>query len=293
MIAARAAAFVGSFALAGCWLALDLEDKEFTLGSGEGGSGASGGSTTTGTTTGAPDGMVTITPPGQPVFFIDATEVTIGKYAAWFETNPSLSQQETRCAWNTSFEPGACEAGSPCGCMDSGITVAGELAISPDVPVRCVDFCDAVAYCTGIGKHLCGGTQNLVLSGAPDPSNDPAQSEWFYACSNGGTRAFPYGNQFSPQTCEDSHGPFNDRPRNVGTPGCEGGPPGVFDMSGNVEEWIDHCYVTEADTLACFRPGGAYWHQDEDNLDCDLWWEQSTDVRDQSPATGFRCCDDP
>jgi len=64
-------------------------------------------------------------------------------------------------------------------------------------------------------------------------------------------------------------------------------------MSGNVEEWVDHCYTTETQTVACFRPGGGYWHQDADTLDCDLWWEQSTGIDDQGPATGFRCCDDP
>jgi formylglycine-generating enzyme required for sulfatase activity len=290
VIGARVALVVFAATLGGCWLTLDLEDKQFDL---EPGAGGAGGSAANAGGAGPHDGMVRITLPDQSAFYVDATEVTVADYAAWLATSPPVSQQASRCAWNQSFEPGVCTPGAPCNCEGTGVTLAAELAISEQLPVRCVDFCDAVAYCAGVGKHLCGGIHNLVLAGDPTSSNDPAQSEWFNACSNGGTRALPYGNQFAPQTCEDANGGFNDRPRDVGNGSCEGGPVGVFDMSGNVEEWIDHCYVGMNDTQACFRPGGAYWHGEEDWLDCDIDWPQSTDAREQSPATGFRCCDDP
>jgi formylglycine-generating enzyme len=291
---ARLATLGASIALSGCWLALDLDDKEFTLGTGDGGSaGASQTTTATTATSGDHSGMVQITPDGAPAFYVDSTEVTVSAYKAWLDTSPQPAQQEARCSWNDSFVPGECEPGTPCGCDGMGIDLDLEIAISADLPVRCVDFCDAAAYCAGVGKHLCGGQNGVVLYGSPDPSNSAAQSEWFYACSNGGTRQFPYGDQFAPQTCEDDSVGGNDRPRDVGAPACQGGIPGIFDMSGNVEEWVDHCYMTETQTVACFRPGGAYWHSEAEWLDCALWWEQSTSIEDQGPATGFRCCDDP
>lgn len=287
------ASCLGAGTLSGCWLTLDLDDKEFTLVPGDGGAGGgvggAGGASAT-TTTGGHAGMVEVKLPDQTSFFIDATEVTVSAYAAWLATSPTTTMQAPRCEWNDSFVPGECEPGSPCGCDGSGITLETEINLSPDLPVRCVDFCDAVAYCEGNGKHLCGGIGGVLLAGSPDPSNDPMQSEWFFACSKGGTRAFPYGDNYAAGTCIDAT-VDSARPREVGTRSCEGGIPGVFDMSGNVEEWIDHCYI--GTNQACFRPGGGYWHDTVDNFDCELWWEQSTDMREQSPATGFRCCDVP
>jgi formylglycine-generating enzyme required for sulfatase activity len=270
--------------LSGCWLALDLDDKEFTLSGGSGGAG--GGATAATGGAGGHAGMVEVTVPGQGSFLIDATEVTVSAYAAWLATSPSISAQEPRCDWNDSFVPGVC-SGGPCSC--DGITLESELAVSPSVPVRCVDFCDAVAFCAAQGKHLCGGIGSLVLAGDPSASNDPARSEWFFACSNGGTRELPYGDTYAPQTCIDA-GVDWTRPNDVGTLSCEGGVDGVFDMSGNVEEWVDHCYMSQG--MACFRPGGAFWHEGQDNLDCDIDWPQSTDAREHSPSTGFRCCAD-
>ncbi|MBL9025474.1 MAG: SUMF1/EgtB/PvdO family nonheme iron enzyme [Myxococcales bacterium] len=301
MRAARALLPVATALLGGCWVALDLDDKEFSLVPGDtGGGGAGGGSTTT---TGGRDGMVAVSPPGHDPYLIDSTEVTVAAYDAWLKTSPSTDGQRSTCSWNTSFVPGECDPNGSCGCSGSGITLEGELLKSAKLPVRCIDFCDAVAFCEGQGKHLCGGLDDVVLEGAPPASNDPNLSEWYYACSNGAAaitiepvsvQTFPYGGTFTLGACVDSSIDFSG-PHDTGTPTCSGGIPGIYDMSGNVEEWVDHCYGTEppGSGTACFRPGGAFWNAEPDQLDCDLWWEQSTDIRDQSPSTGFRCCDDP
>ena len=289
MTAGRIALALACSALGGCWVALDLDDNVYTLGPGEGG----GGSTTT---TGDGPVMVLVSPPGHDAFLIDAMEVTVEAYDAWLKTSPSTASQDPRCEWNTSFVPGVCDPTGDCLCDAFGITLEAELLVSPSLPVRCVDFCDAVAFCRDQGKHLCGGIDGVTLFGAPDVGNDPAQSEWFFACSNGGAQEFPYGSTFDAGRCVDAT-IDSSRPRDVGKPACQGGVAGVFDMSGNVEEWVDHCYQVDppGTGLACFRAGGAYWSDTSapDWLDCDIWWEQSTTMREQSPSTGFRCCDIP
>jgi hypothetical protein len=48
---------------------------------------------------------------------------------------------------------------------------------------------------------------------------------------------FPYGNTFQPGTCVDSS--VNGVRDVASKPNCVGGYPGLFDMSGNVGEWLD------------------------------------------------------
>ncbi len=298
----RSVALCAALALSGCWLTLGLEDKEFTLGgpSGGGGAGASvadGGGGSGGA--GGADrlaGMVEVTLPAA-TFFIDAREVTAADYAAWVATAPSPTGTDPRCDWNTSVVPDVDDMGGTCmgSCVCTGTDgeaydLEEERLLHPDLPVRCVDYCDAKAYCVAHGKRLCGGVAGATLD-EPADLNDPTRSEWYAACSAAGSKTFPYGDAFDPSACNDTEGQSLGMPRDVNASVCEGGYPGIFDMTGNVEEWVDVCYETP--DLACFRPGGAFWHGAEDVLDCPSDWPQSTVAREQTPSTGFRCCADP
>jgi formylglycine-generating enzyme required for sulfatase activity len=211
--------------------------------------------------------MIKVTSVGQ-TYCVDATEVTLGQYDEFIATSPDLDDQPPECAFNRSFGP--------------QFQVADK-----NMPVQFVDWCDARAFCRWAGKHLCG-----KIGGGPsafDAWQDATSDEWFGACSEGGMRAFPYGQQYE-RVCRDDNdnrggGDQNMRVTPVKThPACEGGVAGLFDMSGNVKEWADSC--DENDNCRV-RGGGAY--DRESNLRC-----AADDRSPRSHATaddiGVRCC---
>jgi formylglycine-generating enzyme required for sulfatase activity len=229
---------------------------------------------------------------GGGSYAIDRYEVTAAQYSAWLATRPDTAKQGPVCAgWNDSFEPGVISPGALAVYGDAGPDPAcagwlpRQLATGDvTIPVVCVDFCDAVAYCEAAGGHLCGkiGTgSNTYLSDV-----SPARGEWWNACSNGGAFPYPYGPTYQKGACNDSNSHVFD----VGFfPGCDGGVPGVFDMSGNVAEWDDTCSAYNDPPVAenCLLRGGAFF-DDENHLTCVSYRENPRGA--QSDNTGFRCC---
>jgi formylglycine-generating enzyme required for sulfatase activity len=159
-------------------------------------------------------------PPNPNPFLIDATEVTRGQYAAWLATNPNPADiwQDATCSWNASFTPDtACMA-------RSSVCKGADCANHPQV---CIDMCDAVAYCRAIGKHLCSAY------------------EWSNACTSNGVNQFTYGNSIGVGQCHDTTEPNSSTTVPVGTmPECQSPVPGfagIFDLIGNVSEWVADC----------------------------------------------------
>ena len=165
-------------------------------------------------------------------------------------------------------------------------------------PMGCVEWCDAFAYCRGVGKRLCG-----AIGGGANPLNawdDPAASQWFNACSSGGLHNFPYGGNpeqgeidgYQPKTCADiESAPSGPLP--VGTfPGCvsqEKGYEGVHDLSGNVWEWEDSCTGPTDQFDYCRTRGGAA-RDDAYRLRCA---DDTSSIQFRLFAHfgfGFRCC---
>jgi sulfatase modifying factor 1 len=233
---------------------------------------------------------------------VDAYEVTNGDYRAWLLTNPSVSAQTGDCAqWNTSFQPGQVGPEALAAMQDAGVVLqpgdpcSSELTSGDNLPVLCVDWCDAVAYCAWAKKHLCGamggGPLDVTATGG-GPYADPGQSEWYSACSNEGTQDYPYpgGYDAGAHVCND----LNRGPVAVGTSLlCEGGFKGLFDMSGNVSEWENACTRYQDRPLVaqnCLRRGGAFW-----NTGADLGCKALSPVTLGMPynSTGFRCCSGP
>lgn len=127
--------------------------------------------------------------------------------------------------------------------------------VKGQMPMTGVDFATAESTCASKGKRLC------------------TAEEWGRACGG----AFPYGKEFNPDLCntKDADGNSREVAAAGSFPKCKAG--GVYDMSGNVEEWIAGGVKRGGSAkssemfASCSRPsrGGA------------------------SEFTGFRCCADP
>ena len=204
-------------------------------------------------------------------FCIDSTEVTSAQYNDFLLAGPALTGQPSECDWNDSYLPGNGWTFDPS---------AGTL------PIANVNWCDAYAFCAWAGKELCG-----KVGGGPVDFADfaGADNEHYAACSNASTRIYPYGNTFRPTACNgvDQH-MMGVVP--VGSlTGCQGGVPGLFDMSGNVEEWQNSCDGTAGASDSCRDGTGAFDYGDPpDGTRCDF---ADYDARSgQFPDVGLRCC---
>jgi formylglycine-generating enzyme len=214
-------------------------------------------------------------------FCIDSTEVTESQYAAFITAKGSdTSGQPTSCAWNTSYAPRTSG-----GCTPTSFDPTAR----PNHPVKCVDWCDAYAYCAWAGKRLCG----RVTGGPLTPGS--ALGAWQAACSSEGTRTYPYGNNYIGNYCVTSdydgvsgYQPGTDVPRPVASlPTCEGGYPGIWDMSGNLYEWEDSCQTSNGAEDTCQIRGGSFQQM---GATCAAAWTDHRDGRNAAGHIGIRCC---
>lgn len=217
--------------------------------------------------------LVEVPAPNGSTYCIDSTEVTNGQYAAFLAAKGNDSSgQDAWCSWNTSYVP------------NDGWPTARD-----DFPVISVDWCDAFAYCHWAGKSLCG-----KIGGGPNLPADTAYAPldaWYNACSQGGTRTYPYGNGYEPATCNGADN-FAD-PDTAGATAvgakaaCAGGYNGLVDMSGNLAEWEDSCTDSAGPDDICRLRGGAFINSDSD-LRCDMIG--STYRNYWYHFAGIRCC---
>ena len=149
---------------------------------------------------------------------------------------------------------------------DEAVSVAGAY------PWTGVNWIEARDACEAAGKRLCTDT------------------EWAKGCE--GSRSgsvewpkWPYGDTYERGRCNDIADGSGVR-RTRAHFRCEGGYPGLFDMSGNVAEWVDRCRDE-----ACFIQGGSFIDDDEVTLSCNV--NYGADPESAAADLGFRCCLDP
>ena len=222
--------------------------------------------------TGGPTAVRVPLPDGGS-FCIDSTEVTNAQYQAFLAANVSTSNQGAFCGWNTTYVPSS----------DWPPAVG-----SDNKPVGWVDWCDARAFCAWSGKRLCGATGgggNLTLA----TIENPLLNEWTYACSKAGERVYPYGSIFDATKCNAGATADPDVIENVKSrPGCEGGYAGIYDLGGNVHEWIDGCIIGgDPATDFCGFSLQSYSH-DQPDMACTQFDGRARN--DPLDEIGIRCC---
>jgi formylglycine-generating enzyme required for sulfatase activity len=202
--------------------------------------------------------MVEIQTDGGWRYCIDSTEVTNAAYQAFLDTNPDPSGVAD-CfpnAWPPSIWPYA----------------PGH----DDDPVTAVNYCQARGFCAYAGKRLCG-----AIGGGITTDLKPENDEWLYACTRGGARQYPYGNDIMMGLCNIQGSAVAAV---AGYPTCEGGFAGLFDMEGNASEWTAGCDVNDG----CFVLGGDYYLGASNGCSSAL----STSKIFAAQFTSFRCCRD-
>ena len=199
----------------------------------------------------APSGPTTrwIRHPSRP-FSISATEVTVAQF-------------------RTCVGAGACDAATASALCNYGLTGRD------DHPVNCVAYPGAEQYCTHVGGRVC------------------TEEEWLDACRGTDGRGFPYGNTFDLARCNvqslTSEGGRERATAPVASfPGCEGGLPGLFDMAGNVAEWVNSCH----DDYCKFRGAGYLSNDPIDTFAACSGVCSGNDKNFQSGVVGIRCCKD-
>ena len=166
------------------------------------------------------------------------------------------------CGWCYEPEP-FCTSSGHCGaCPDDMVAVAAvdvcidryeismgagsrAASVRGATPWANVSWDEARAACELAGKRLCD------------------EDEWFGACVPPGGGVYPYGEVYSAHRCNgNDHGAGGATPTGSMSE-CEGGYPGIFDMSGNMWEWTSTC----ADGRCRVR-GGSFGDPGSDQLRC-------------------------
>jgi len=164
----------------------------------------------------------------------------------------------------------------------------------PRLPVNCVPWQSADAYCRAVGKRL------------------PSEAEWELAASGGRSRFFPWGT--TQPTCTLAVTLLNNRAGvscSTRGPAAVGARPkgasyfGVEDMSGNVEEWVADWYADRYEVRPQPRPtlspsgpafgvahvlrGGGWMSRPRETRVTARSWGSPNEA---GPNVGFRCARD-
>jgi len=192
-------------------------------------------------------------------FWIDRTEVTVGAYRACVERGACA--RPPRTSVNCTYDLG-----------------------DPQLPVSCVPWTSANAYCLAVGKRLPREAEWELTARGTTPVRYP----WGTATAGCGLAATLAADN-TQRSCSGK------KPSRVGAHLAGASPYGALDMSGNVEEWVADWYaesVTEASPRAgashVLRGGGWLSPPVLARATARNWGS----VREAGPNVGFRCARD-
>jgi formylglycine-generating enzyme required for sulfatase activity len=194
-------------------------------------------------------------------FYIDGVEVTTERYAKFLAANGSLAPPDE---WDSL-----------------------DLAKQGQLPVVGVSWNDAQAYCQWAGKRL------------------PTEAEWERAARDSDQRKYPWGNEepgagraVYGHRAEDAYGGGLER---VGSLEAGRSREGVYDLEGNVSEWVSD-WFTETFAVDDVRNPkgpptgekkvirGSGWHEPVERIGGSRRYQASPDNR--TDDVGFRCAKD-
>ncbi len=231
--------------------------------------------------------MIRVTDDAAAVdFCIDSTEVTRAQYVTFLD---SITQADVD----------AIAARLPQVCRDvftppydlSTALQRSHVAGDQTLAAASIGWCQAQVYCAWAGKRLCG----TLAGGAGYDFNattvQPIDTEWFFACTHGGSRPFPYGSTAIASACDDGPDAAVEPP--ASRPACVGGYPGLYDMVGNLAEWE-----------LGFKYDGSYppyvhargpWFASATTDDCSVMGGDPDRIpyTNGDPRVGIRCCASP
>ncbi len=193
-------------------------------------------------------------------YFIDRTEVTNREYRKFLGVvkthGDAMWRHPSQPAGNTDHAPDIETWNDPAFNAD-------------DQPVVSINWFDAYAYAKWAGKRL------------------PTEDEWELAARGTQGQAYPWGNSYDPNKCNEAEAPTN-APVPVGRFQGDKSPYGLLDMGGNVAEWTASDRPQEQEKTV---KGGAWNHEPGDVYALTFMrCEAHVDVRDN--ALGFRCAAD-
>lgn len=170
-----------------------------------------------------------------------------------------------------SFEIDTFEAG-----LEDGKATVGK----HQIPGTRMSWFAARDACAASGKRMCTEEEWLAACQGAPPIDDNGDGVFSDDMVEG--TSYPYGDYHDPRRCWDGQGADGMRPVYTGEmPGCRS-KDGVYDLTGNVEEWVG------ADEKKAVLLGGAF-DTSQDHARCyrrnDTFGPGYANVR-----TGFRCC---
>ena len=194
-------------------------------------------------------------------FYMDAYEVTTARYAKFLAANGDLAPPDE---WE-------------------GI----DLKKSGDLPVVGVSWNDANAYCHWVGRRL------------------PTEAEWERAARDGDQRKYPWGNE-GPGAGRAAYSrkaeyAYDGGLERVGALEAGRSREGVYDLEGNVSEWVSDWFTESFSVDDVRNPKGpptgekkvirgSGWHEPAERLGGSRRYQASPDNR--TDDVGFRCAMD-
>jgi protein-disulfide isomerase/uncharacterized membrane protein/peroxiredoxin len=165
--------------------------------------------------------------------------------------------------------------------FEASIDKSGKAVTVPNVMPYLASWYQAKEACTKAGKRLCTEEEwTAACTGTPPIDNN--NNGWFNDDDVEG-RMYPYGAFYEAGTCRDAEDEYKGKPGNTGAlPGCRT-PEGIYDLTGNLAEWVNPDEA-KASTM------GGDWRGGERSA-CNR--RSATFGPGQANDTiGFRCCAD-